>query len=246
MAPIYIMAILTTALSVLVWYGLLWVMAGRWRLLMWLSLCMLPMSALVNLAVKRPTAMAATQAAAGQDPAWYLLFLLFLPPVTEEAVKVLPGLLPPLHRRLKEPGAGLWTGMFLGIGFGLGEIWYLAWGIARSAAFAGIPWWMFTGFLQERVLVVGVHGIMAAVSITALGRGGWRAPAGYVAAVGLHALVNLGALLAQRKVISSATASVWLLVPVALLLVLFSYMYRQSRRAEPVAEQIFFDRSRNG
>ena len=53
-APIYIMAAVTLLLSAALWGGLLYVISGRNKKLLWLLLPGLPLSAFANLAVKRP------------------------------------------------------------------------------------------------------------------------------------------------------------------------------------------------
>ena len=93
-------------------------MAGRWRRLVWLTLVGLPLSTVINLWVKRPLAVAVGDAAgvpSGQGlatPVWFLAFLFLPAPVLEETIKLLPLAVVALRRRLAEPGAALWAGMY--------------------------------------------------------------------------------------------------------------------------------------
>lgn len=247
MAPIYIMAILTTVAGGGLYVGLGVLMARRYRWLTWLVLVGLPLSALINLLVKKPVLQGLARTIGPSYPAgpplWYWLFVLLLAPVTEEAIKAMPVLFPRIRRWAHEAGTALWTGFFLGIGFGLGEIWFIAWSVASTPQYAGIPWWQFTGFLNERLLVTLVHGIMTAVFVTGIARGRGHGWLGYLYAVGLHSLTNVGALLYQMKLIPASLAGLWTLFPVIIMVLLFTRMYHRHWAAEPPAETILFKRT---
>ncbi len=228
------MAGITLVTSAALWGGLVYRFSGRDRRYLWLLLPGLPLSALVNQVVKRPLIVAVGEGAgvpAGlglETPLWFLLFLWLVPPVTEEAIKLAPLLVPWARRGLTGRSGALWTGMALGIGFGLGEAAWIAYGIARSPAYAGYPWYAFTGYLSERLIVCFCHGVMTAVAVEGLRAGRWRAFGGYLAAVGLHALLNAGAMLGQLGVISMTWASLSLLAPVMLLAFLFERLRRRA------------------
>lgn len=63
-------------------------------------------------------------------PLLYLLFVL-LAAVTEEIIKVLPLVWHKARQQIATKSNALWAGMFLGRGFGIEEICYLAWKISR-------------------------------------------------------------------------------------------------------------------
>lgn len=203
MPQIYIMAAVTIACAAAIWGLVLYVLAGRDRRVLWLLLPGLPLSALVNLLVKTPLVAGVARLGGiapgqgiGLTPAWFVVFVWLVPPVTEELIKVAPLplllLLPAMRRLWRGPAGALWTGLGLGLSYGLGEAAYLAWGIARAPQYAGYPWYVFTGYAGERVTACLVHALLTAIVAAGLRRGGGRALAGYLAAVGLHALVNAG------------------------------------------------------
>jgi len=195
------MAVITVVLSAALWGAFLYTYSGRsWRFLALVPLG-LPLSALVNLGVKGPLA-AGVGAAAGiesglglETPAWFLVFLFLLSPVFEELIKVLPAALPAVRRRMSSPVDAFLAGLALGIGFGIGEAAYLGWQIGASGAYEMYPWYAFTGFLGERLVVVFAHGFMTAVFLWLAA--GKRPTAGFLAAAGAHAVLNAGAMLYQ-------------------------------------------------
>jgi len=250
--PIYIMAVITLAVSAAMWGGLIYACSGRDKRYLWLLLPGLPLSALVNLFVKRPLVIwvgetanvAPSQGLA--TPLWFIIFLWLVPPITEEAIKLAPLLLPWARQRLHSRTGALWTGMALGVGFGLGEAMFLAYGVAQSAHYAAYPWYAFTGYFGERFIVCFCHGVMTAVAVHGLHCGTWRALTGYLAAVGLHAFLNAGAVLAQLGVISVTVASLSLLAPVIVLFLIFESLRRRAARAQDdaaiAAEVVYFRR----
>jgi len=252
MPPIYIMAVITLAASAALWGGLIYAASGRDKRYLWLLLPGLPLSALANLLVKRPLIVTVGQVAGVEPslglatPLWFIIFLALVPPVTEEAIKTLPLVLPPLRRLANSRSGALWVGVTLGVSFGLGEAAFLAYGVAQSPQYAGYPWYAFTGYLGERLVVCFCHGVMTAVFVAGLRCGGWRALGGYLAAVGLHALLNLGAILAQLGVISLTVAGLGLVGPFVVLVFIFEWLRRRASRdpdaQERAAEVVYFRR----
>jgi len=242
MPGIYPMAALTILCSALLWGGCLYVLSGRARRYLWLLLPGLPLSALANLWIKRPLATSVSQVAGVglsfdlAQPVWLLIFLWLLSPLVEEAVKLLPLLLPPVRSYLTGDLAALWTGMGLGISFGLGEAAYLAYGVAQSPLYASLPWYMFTGYFGERLLVCLVHGVMTAVAVYGLRKGRRQAILAYLVAVGMHALVNAGAVLFQLGLISGWATQASLLASMILLLVVFERLRCRAIRTDASAQ----------
>ncbi|MEJ2209759.1 MAG: hypothetical protein P8129_12070 [Anaerolineae bacterium] len=252
--PIYIMAAITIVLSAVLWGGVLYVLSGRDRRLLWLLLPGLPLSAVVNLAIKRPLILWLGETGNVEpglglgSPLWFIVALSFVPPVTEEAIKVLPLLLPAVRRRMDGRAGAMGVGLALGISFGLGEAAYLAWGVAHAPEYAAYPWYAFTGFLSERVTVTLVHGLLTMLVTVGLWRGGWHILAGYASAVLLHLLTNVGAILYQLEVIPVWAASFSLLAALLILALIFERWRRQAAREgdheEQAEEVVYFERNR--
>lgn len=193
----------------------------------------LPMSVLVNLYVKAPlVALVAVvfvvqPSLTPSTPFPMVIFLWLVSPVTEEAMKLGALVLPALRRRALAGASGaLWTGMAVGIGFGLGEAAYLAVTITLPPDEVGLPWFVFTGFFFERQLTIFVHGVLAAISYSGLAHGGrWRL-GGYAAAAALHAVTNLGAVLSRVGVLPAALAELFLIAVVVVLSLTFDRLRR--------------------
>lgn len=216
MHPIVPMAVITLVLSAALWCGMLWVYSGRTLRFVRLVWPGLPLSAVVNLLVKAPIGegvgrFAGIESGLGLDtPVWFLLLLFMLAPVFEELIKVAPLLVPSVRRGMATADDALWTGMALGIGFGLGEAAYLAWGVISAGLYTEYPWYAFTGFLGERLIVVFMHGMMTAIFLR-IARAG-RPLLGYLAAMGAHAALNSGAMLYQLGVAPGWVADLVLVI----------------------------------
>ncbi len=112
-------------------------------------------------------------------------------PVTKEAAKwvMLLALFP--HPR---PTLALPAALAIGLGFGIGEIGLLAERFAQNPAVAALPFWMFGGFLGERLSVCVIHGLFIAPLAFALARGRGAVPAalfGMAAHLALNAPILL-------------------------------------------------------
>jgi hypothetical protein len=233
--PIWTMTAITLAAAAGLWLGAFFLPARSRRSLTVWVLAGLPMSFLVNLLVKTPLALGISRLL-GIAPAFnlsmpwgWLAFLALLAPVTEELIKWLPGLGLRIAKKLNEPERALWTGLAVGIGFGLGEILYLAYGIARSGLYADMPWYYFTGFLNERIVVVPLHGFLSAFSFCGLAFGRGRAVLGLLAAMLGHLLINLSAILFQLQLVSANVTYYALLATALLLFVAFNRLQRAVR-----------------
>ncbi|MGE5580565.1 MAG: PrsW family glutamic-type intramembrane protease [Bacillota bacterium] len=177
----------------------------------------LPLSYLLNLFVKTPVTLAAerlTWPADSSLPPWgFLILALFIAPLTEEGAKLLPLGLAEVRSAPLHPAASFRVGMASGLGFGLGEAWYLAWAISRGQAYTALPLVYFSAYISERLVIAFGHGVMT--SIAASGFGGTRSTlGGYVYAVALHALLNLGPLGYQAGLIGVAAKNALMLVSI--------------------------------
>lgn len=235
------MAVIVTCLWLAVALYLLRRKAGGFFPYVWFILLGALLPVVVNLYLKAPFIRWLAQAGqvpAGQGlagtPIWFLIALWLVSPVFEEAIKSAPGVFPPGSRLLDTPKKALWLGLSLGFGFGLGEVWYIAWSVAVSGMTIGLPWTAFTGFAIERAMVVPGHAMMTAIAVLGFQRRGGWAIWGYLIAVGLHALLNSGAMLAQLGMIQMGWAELPLLVGLALMAFLLVRIYRRS--PQPAAQ----------
>jgi len=234
MSGIAIMTIFTFLITLLFFLLYLRFIAHGLRRFAWVILVGLPLPFIVNPLVKEPlirwlgqTANITTGLGAA-TPFWFLLFLLLLSPVVEEAIKALPVLIPPLRRFLGTKMDSLWAGLALGFGFGLGEILYLAWTINNLPLYTSYPWYAFIGFFTERLLTTFAHGMMTAIVVSGLQRGGKKALFGYLGGVGLHTLINLGAFLFQLGKVDGSVAEGGLALGLAVGLVTIGRLRRNA------------------
>lgn len=208
MSGIGIMTIFTFLITLALCLAYLGFIAQGLRRFAWVILVGLPLPFVVNPLIKDPLigwlgqTANITQGLGTATPFWFLIFLLLLSPIFEEAIKALPVLIPPLRRFLGSKMDSLWAGLALGFGFGLGEILYLAWTINNTPVYASYPWFAFTGFFSERLISTFAHGLMTAIVVSGFQRGGKKAIYGYLGGVGLHTLFNLGFFLNLLGIVS--------------------------------------------
>lgn len=166
MPQIYIMALITTILAVLMISGLL-----KWKadktdrgFLLTLLLIELPMSFAAFYLIRIPLLDGAMKFLIGDNLSVYGFIKNFYAPLSEEPAKLLPLLIPFLRNKITKDNF-VWAAIALGLGFGIGEIWLIAGFISTAPQFAGLPWYMFTGFLNERFMVCVIHGGFTAVAL---------------------------------------------------------------------------------
>lgn len=117
----------------------------------------------------------------------YTFATLFYAPLTEEPAKFLPALLIPLaYKRITEKNFVM-AALALGLGFGIGEIWLVAQFVAKNPVYADTPWYMFTGFINERFMVCLMHGAFTAVALSRLHK---KFILGVLGAMALHFFGN--------------------------------------------------------
>lgn len=105
--------------------------------------------------------------------------------------------------------------------------WHLAWGIAGIGAYASLPFYYFAGYMTERLSITFAHGVMTSVAmsgVSTIAGGPVAAVRGYLSAVGLHALLNLGPLLYQFGLASPTVANAGVFVVLILLISVFERM----------------------
>jgi uncharacterized membrane protein YhfC len=250
MPGIYVMAALTIFGTAILCIAALNYLTQSDRRYYWLILAGLPLSLIVNRLIKIPfitgtAGLAGIPLKLGSDtPLWFIFVIWLTSPVFEEAIKMLPIFIPIGRKFLRVGIQALDAGLALGLGFGLGEAAYLAYGIAQSPDYNQLPWYMFTGFASERLIVTFGHGFMTSLAILGLHRGGRNALYGYLSAVGLHALINLGPVLAALKLIPVAVSSMGSYAVILVAYFIFQKNMRILKKTsgtEPV-ETVYFQR----
>lgn len=162
MHSIYIAAIIPTVLALGVVGGLVIWRAPREcrKLLLVIVLLELPMSALAFYLIRQPID-GLLQRVISPFSDGYRLIATWYAPLTEEPVKLWVLLIPLVFKSVKRSNFVFFT-LAIGIGFGIGEIWMLAYEFSKVPAFASLAWYAFGGFMQERFLVCIMHGAFTA------------------------------------------------------------------------------------
>lgn len=250
MPGIYGMAALTISLAAILCLTTLNRLTRSNRRYYALVLVGLPLSFIVNRFVKTP-AIASLAEWAGTPlklsldaPWWFIIAIWLNAPIFEEAIKLLPMALPVSRPFLRDASAALGAGLALGMGFGLGEAAYLAYGIAQSPAYNQLPWYTFTGFATERLIVTFAHGLMTSIAVLGLSNGKRTAVPGYLAAAGIHALINLGPILLALKLLSPVISSLASYIVILFAFLIFQKQMRvaQKRDERGSREVVYFER----
>jgi hypothetical protein len=123
----------------------------------------------------------------------FRFFRMFDAPLSEELAKLWPLLLPWFHRALARTDRTR-AAMALGFGFGLGELWTVAWLVTRSPHYVPYPFYVYTGFAFERLVVCMLHGAFTATALRA-----WKQRffLGLMGAMALHFIGNFPIFLAS-------------------------------------------------
>jgi hypothetical protein len=150
------------------------------------------------------------------DSPLYGFLTTFYAPLTEEPAKLWLLLLPWFGRGFERRDAVQWA-LAIGIGFGIGEMWLVAAWVARNPELARLPWYLFGGYFNERLMVCFFHAAFTSAAL-ALFR---RSPlAGLLAAMGLHFTGNFPIYLARIN-LGGWGAGTWTLILVLWLQVFF-------------------------
>ncbi|HRF07844.1 MAG TPA: PrsW family glutamic-type intramembrane protease [Xanthobacteraceae bacterium] len=151
-------------------------------------------------------------------------------PLIEEPAKWFSLVLPSLRRHMT-PKNAVSVALAVGLGFGTGEIWFIAERLARQPQIAALPFYAFQGFLLERLMVCFLHGAMIALLFKRFAEGKslwWAALLG----IALHFLLNFPIYLSQINLFRLG-GNVWgLLLFVYVLLftlAMFFYTYRLAK-----------------
>ena len=161
-----IAACITTALA-LCGLALVLARAGNWRPLALAFLIALPLQPLAFYVVRLPIdgLLRTTFGMTG----WVMIVSLFYAPVTEEPAKWLAAAVPAVRRAIASHPVSV--ALAVGLGFGIGEIWFLTHALATAPNYPDVPFWMFGGFMVERLEVCFLHGAFVALPFVQLARG---------------------------------------------------------------------------
>lgn len=113
---------------------------------------------------------------------------LFYAPLIEEPAKWFSLMLPSLRRKLK-PDNAVAIALAVGLGFGVGELWFIAERLTRSPQLLNLPFYYFNGFLTERLMVCFLHGAMIALVFKRFAEGKSVWPAALLG-IALHFFLN--------------------------------------------------------
>lgn len=106
--------------------------------------------------------------------------------MTEEAAKLIPLLIPAICRDIRRENF-LRYALAIGVGFAIGEMWFVANRISHMPTLAALPFYQFGGFMSERLMVCIFHSAFLSVSLRCLPR---NFALGLAGAVALHWLGN--------------------------------------------------------
>lgn len=139
-----------------------------------------------------------------------IILWLLLVGVTEELIKVAPVLFLWFRSKKKKMSELIVLAWSLGVGFGVGEIWFLA-SLYLNSETSDYGWlgWL-TGFGVERFLVVFAHALFTMVAVFGLRSGAGKGFLTLGSAIGLHSLFNAPILLYAGDYIGAVEFSVFI------------------------------------
>lgn len=159
---------------------------------------------------------------------------LFYAPLTEEPAKWLTAAVPEVRAAIcKDP---IFLALAAGAGFGVGEIWFLAHALIKSPGYPDLPFWMFGGFLIERLEVCFLHGALLIPPFYALATGRSFLLGGLAGMVG-HFLLNVPIYFAAINMFGLGEAWKPLLLLWTLLFVIVGAIMALSLPRRPVRRQ---------
>ena len=187
---------------------------GRRRPMALAFLVALPLQPLMIYAVRLPID-GLLRTTFGISAGWVTIVSLFYAPLTEEPAKWLTAAVPKVRHAIRRDP--IFLALAAGAGFGLGEIWFLAHALIKSPGYPDLPFWMFGGFLLERLAVCFLHGALLVPPFYALAAGRSFLLGGLAGMV-VHFLLNFPIYLASinavraRRDMEAAAAAVDLLI----------------------------------
>ena len=162
-------------------------------------------------------------------PWWFAVLGLLVVGVCEEGIKAVPTIFPSVRDAVRCRGSAVPMAATIGLGFALGEIWYVAYRIYQSdPATARLPFYLLGGFIGERILTIVLHSFFILPALHGL-LVGWRQFfLGLAAGMLLHALADSVAALYQMKLIGPELASALVLaITIGAAIPFYKYLRRR-------------------
>lgn len=158
----------------------------------------------------------------GRGSTAYLWLKSFEAPLTEEPAKLWPLALLPLFSRI-DPKMAFYSGIALGLGFGVSEIWTLAFlAVKHDPTLLAQPWYYFVGGIKERFIASFCHAAMTGIAVAGICRG-WKTGLQAIgAAMAVHYLLNFPILVPHLFGFSGVVSrTIWLQIVTVYGLVFF-------------------------
>lgn len=171
MHGIYLTAVLTTGIAaVLFGIAIHKLRQPANERLLWLAFAIaLPLQPIAFYAVRVPLDHWLAVHLGATSTAYQWLISLYAP-LTEEPAKLLPLLIPAILRDIR-PANVVRYALAIGVGFAIGEMWFVAQRVAHVPAFAGMPFYQFGGYATERLMVCVNHAAFVSIALWRLRRG---------------------------------------------------------------------------
>ncbi len=90
-------------------------------------------------------------------------------PLTEEPAKLVALLIPVIVRDIRPDNFSRYA-LAIGLGFALGEMWFIAERISHQPKLAGLPFYAFGGYLSERLMTCVFHSAFVSITLSQLRR----------------------------------------------------------------------------
>lgn len=226
MHGIFVAAILTTAIAVAIFWALIWKvrLPANPRLLLLAALLVLPLEPAAFYFVRVPLDHWLTGWLGSKSVALQWL-VTFYAPVTEELAKLVPLLVPAIRRDIRGETFGRYA-LAIGASFAIGEMWLVAKMISGVPSVANTPFYLFGGYIGERLVVCVFHSAFTGVALWM-----WRRNfvLGVAGAMALHWLGNFPIFLMARNVggmgavFWSVTVQLWIVIYLLGAMALVSY-----------------------
>lgn len=196
MKGIYVAAIITTALSLTIIGSFILRKSPKkeWPILVAAMLLQIPMCAAAFYFIRLPLDKF-LQGFLGQGSGIYTFLTTLYAPITEEPIKLWILLIPWFISKLNGKNA-VRIAMAIGLGFGVGEMWFVAAQLAKYPQIASLPWYSLGGYISERFMVCVIHGAFTAVALRQFRKAFIM---GVLAAIFLHFIGNFPIYLAGNN-----------------------------------------------
>lgn len=227
MPGIYLTAVLTTAAALAIFGTLIHLLRlpAKERLLCLAAILALPLQPLAFYYVRVPLDHGLV-AHLGSGSVAYTWLATCYAPLTEEPAKLLVLLIPAIRRDIRAENFVRYA-LAIGVGFAIGEMWFLANRLAHNPTIAALPFYQLGGYFEERLMVCVFHSAFLAVALWQLRR---RFALGVAGAMALHWLGNFPISLMNWNVFGlghtvwSSVVEVWLMFYFVAAIVLLYYL----------------------